>query len=122
MKESTVVCNQAATFNRCVNKIQEEVQDNLRLFLGELSKGKSSQKVNKGLLDLKDLVAFQQNVNFVLGNSMQYLADTIFCTGCQHDHTIFVQAANMSRLHQDSIPQAWVKPDTWCSLKGHCQI
>ena len=29
LKESTMVCNQAARFNRCVNKIQDEVLNNL---------------------------------------------------------------------------------------------
>ena len=33
-----MVCNQAATFNRCLNKIQDEVQDNLRLLFDELCK------------------------------------------------------------------------------------
>ena len=44
-----MVCNQAATFNRCMNKIHDEVQDNLRLLFIELGKRKSSQKAEKAL-------------------------------------------------------------------------
>ena len=109
-KESTVVCNQTATFNRSVIKIQDEVQDNLRVLYIELGKRKSSQKANKALLELKDRTVFQQNVNFVLGKSMQHMVDTIV-----------VQAANMTLLCKDfylKYLKRGVKPDTWCSLRN----
>ena len=85
------MCNQAAAFNRCVNKVQDEIQDNLKLLFGEMGKGKSSHKPEKALNGLKDLASFQQNVNFVLVKSMQHMEDTLF-----------VQAANMTLLHHDS--------------------
>ena len=108
----TMVCKQveAAAFNKCVNRIQDEIHGNLRVLCGELGKGKSSQKVDKDLQELKDLTAFQQNVNFILGKSMQHMADTIF-----------VQAANMTVWRRYSYLEYLkpvVKPDTWCSLRN----
>ena len=91
IKESTVICNQDASLYRCVNKVQNEMQDNLRLLFGEIGKGKSPHKGEKVFNELKDLTSFQQNVNFVLGKSMQHMADTLF-----------VQAAKMTLLRYDS--------------------
>ena len=41
------MCSQAAVFDKCVNKVRDEVQNNLSLLYGELGKGISSQKVEK---------------------------------------------------------------------------
>ena len=90
LKESSVVCRQAAAFNRCISKIQDEVQDSLRHLFGDLGKGKSSQRTEKSSL-LSEKPVFQQNITFVLGKSMQHMADTIFVLG-----------ANMRLLQWDS--------------------
>ena len=104
LKESTVVCNQAAAFNRCVSKVQNDIQDNLKLLFGELGKAKPSHKADRALNELKDFTAFQQKVNFVLGKSIQHTADTLF-----------VQAVSLTLLCCDSYLKylkPGVKPDT----------
>ena len=52
LKEATDVSNQAAAFNRCVNKVHDD-----RLFFNDMI-GKSSQKTEKIVAKLWDLSAF----------------------------------------------------------------
>ena len=58
LKYATVVSNQAAAFNRCVNKVHDDMQGNIRLLFNDMGKGKSSHKAGKMLNDLKRLVIF----------------------------------------------------------------
>ena len=91
LKEATVIANKAAAFNRCVNKVHEDMQDQIKtLYSQSITKGKSSQKMDKVLTELRDLSAFQQNIIFELGKSMQHMADTIF-----------VHAANLTLVRRD---------------------
>ena len=91
-KKATVVSNQAAAFNRYINKVHDDMQDNIRLLFNDMiGKGKSSQKMEKILTEVRDLSAFQQNIIFALGKSMEHIVDTII-----------VQASNMTVLCLDS--------------------
>ena len=106
LREGTYVCNQAAGFNRCISKLQTNIQDNVRSLETELSKGKLSQKAEKALTEIRDLTAFNQNVSFCMGKAMQHLADIIF-----------VQMGNITLLSRDTYLdhlKQGVKPDTWC--------
>ena len=42
LHEGTYLCNQAAGFNRCITKLQTDIQENVRALEAELAKGKSS--------------------------------------------------------------------------------
>ena len=44
--EASTICNQAAGFNRCLYKVQENMQSQLKLIRTDLSKGKSSSRVS----------------------------------------------------------------------------
>ena len=43
-KETSYICNQSTGFNRCFTKIQDSVQEQLKVLQSELGKGKSSSK------------------------------------------------------------------------------
>ena len=45
-REASVICNQAASFNRCLFKVQQEMQSQLKTIRGE-SKGKVSKKISE---------------------------------------------------------------------------
>ena len=45
-REASVVCNQAASFNRCMFKVQKDMQAQLKVVRGE-SKGKGSTKASE---------------------------------------------------------------------------
>ena len=110
LREGTYICNQAAGFNRCISKLQTDIQDNFRALEAELSKGKSSQKAEKALTEIRDLTTFNQNVSFCMGKAMQHLADILF-----------VQMGNVTLLRRDAYLdhlKQGIKPDTWCALRN----
>ena len=109
-KETSYVCNQSAGFNRCITKIQDSVQENLKTLQTELSKGKSSGKAQAALDELHYLASFNQNVSFAMGKSLQHLSDFIF-----------VQMANLTLARRDAYLdnlKAGVKPDTLSALRN----
>ena len=50
-REATVICNQAASFNRCLFKVQQSMQEQMKTIRSE-SKGKGSAKVSPALDEL----------------------------------------------------------------------
>ena len=110
LREGTYICNQVVGFNRCISKLQSDIQDNLRALETELSKGKSSQKSEKVLTEIRDLTTFNQNMSFCMGKSMQHLADILF-----------VQMGYLTLLRRDAYLdhlKQGIKPDTWCALRN----
>ena len=77
-KESSYICNPSAGFNRCITKIQDSVQEQVRILHSELGKGKSSAKAQSALDELHYLTSFNQNVSFAMGKSLQHLSDFTF--------------------------------------------
>ena len=109
-KETSYVCNQSAGFNRCITKLQDNVQENLKALQTELSKGKSSTKAQGALDELHYLASFNQNLSFAMGKSLQHMSDFIF-----------VQMANLTLVRRDSYLdnlKPGVKPDTFSSLRN----
>ena len=109
-KETSYVCNQSAGFNRCITKLQDSVQENLKALQTELSKGKSSTKAQAALDELHYLASFNQNLSFAMGKSLQHLSDFIF-----------VQMANLTLVRRDAYLEnikAGVKPDTFSALRN----
>ena len=109
-KESSYICNQSAGFNRCITKIQDSVQEQLKILQAELGKGKSSTKAQSALDELHYLTSFSQNVSFAVGKSLQHLSDFTF-----------VQMANLTLVRRDSYLEhlkTGVKPDTFSALRN----
>ena len=109
-KETSYVCNQSAGFNMCITKIQDSVQEQLQILQSELGKGKSSAKAQGALDELHFLSAFNQNVSFAVGKSLQHLSDFTF-----------IQMANLTLVRRDSYLEhlkAGVKPDTFSALRN----
>ena len=109
-KETSYVCNQSAGFNRCITKLQDNVQENLKALQTELSKGKSSTKAQAALAELHYLASFNQNLSFAMGKSLQYMS-----------YFIFVQMANLTLVRRDSYLEnlkPGVKPDNFSALRN----
>ena len=109
-KESSYICNQAAGFNRCITKLQDSVQEQVRILHHEMGKGKSSAKAQAALDELHYLTTFNQNVSFAMGKSLQHLSDFTF-----------TQMANLTLVRRDSYLEhlkPGVKPDTFASLRN----
>ena len=105
--KSSVICNQAAGFNRLL-KIQQSMQSQLKDIWVE-SKGKSSVKVSTAVDELQYLLDFNSSVCQAMAKSMEHLTDFVF-----------INLANTTLLRRDSYLQylkAGVKADTLNALR-----
>ena len=75
-REATVICNQAARFNRCVFKVQQNMQEQLRTVQTE-SKGKSS-KVSTAMDELQYLLNFNSSICQAAAKTMEHLTEFVF--------------------------------------------
>ena len=76
--ESTVICNHAASFNRCLLKIQENMKNQLKAVKVE-SKGKAAAKVS-AVDELQFLLDFNSSVCQAMAKSMEHLTEFAFVT------------------------------------------
>ena len=91
-------------------KIQDSVQEQLKVLQSELGKGKSSSKAQAALDELHYLTTFNQNVSFAVGKSLQHFSDFTF-----------IQMANLTLLRRDSFLdhlKQGVKPDTFSAFRN----
>ena len=109
-REGSYAVNSAAGFNRCTSELQERIASNVSFLCGKINKGKAPKDVTEALKDIKDLLAFHQNVSMAMGTALQHLADSLL-----------VHLANLILLRQDSyleFVKPGVKPNTWNLLRN----
>ena len=107
-RESTVICNHAAGFTRCLLKIQENMNTQLKAIKVE-SKGKTAAKVSSAVDKLQFLLDFNSSVCQAMAKSMEHLTEFVFVT-----------MANTTLLRRDSYLaylKAGVKADTLNALR-----
>ena len=107
-RESSVICNQAAGFNRCLLKIQQNMQTHLKAIRVE-SKGKAVAKVSYAVDEFQYLLDFNSSVCQAMAKSMEHLTDFVF-----------VNMTNATLLRRDSYLsylKAGVKADTLNALR-----
>ena len=73
-RESSVICNQAVRFNRCLLKVQQSMQSQLKTIRTE-SKGKSASKVATATDELQYLLDFNSSICQDMAKSMEHLTD-----------------------------------------------
>ena len=78
-REASVVCNQAASFNRCLFKVQQEMQSQLKTIRGE-SKDKASKKICEASDELQFLMNFNSSITQAAAKAMEHLTDFVFIT------------------------------------------
>ena len=108
-RESSVICNQAAGFNRCLLKVQQSMQSHLKTIRTE-SKGKSASKVSTATDELQFLLDFNASVCHAMARAMEHLTDFVF-----------VNVANTTLMRRDSYLsylKAGVKADTLNALRA----
>ena len=59
-REASTYCNQAAGFNRCLLKVQENMQGQLKSIRAEINKGKCSSKFSNAVEELQYLTLIQR--------------------------------------------------------------
>ena len=107
-RESSVICNQAAGFNRCLVKVQQDIQSQLKTIRSE-QKGKSASKVTEATEEMQFLLDFNASICQAMAKSMEHLTDFVFVT-----------MANTTLLRRDSYLaylKAGIKADTMAALR-----
>ena len=107
-REASVICNQAASFNRCLFKVQQEMQSQLKTIHGE-SKGKASKKISEASDELQFLMNFNSSITQAAAKAMEHLTDFVFIT--MGNTTLARHDAYLSPLKNG------IKPDTLAALR-----
>ena len=108
-REASTYCNQAAGFNRCLLKVQDNMHSQLKSIRAELNKGKCSSKVSNVVEELQYLTEFNSSISQAMAKTMEHLSDFVFVTVA--NSTLARRDAYLSHL------KAGIKPDTLASLR-----
>ena len=108
-REASITCNQAAAFNRCIYKVQENMQTQLKVVKSELSKGKSSERVSQAASELQFLLNFNSSITQATAKTLEHLTDFVFVTVA--NTTLIRRDAYLSHLKMG------IKPDTLSALR-----
>ena len=108
-REASITCNQAAAFNRCIYKVQDNMQTQLKVVKSELSKGKSSERVSQAASELQFLLNFNSSITHAMANRLEHLTDFVFVTVA--NTTLIRRDAYLSHLKMG------IKPDTLTALR-----
>ena len=107
-REASVICNQAASFNHCLFKVQQEMQSQLKIIRGE-SKVKGSKKMSEASDELQFLMTFNSSITQAAAKAMEHLTDFTFIT--MSNSTLAQRDAYLSHLKNG------IKPDTFAALR-----
>ena len=108
-REASVVCNQTASFNRCLFKVQGDMQTQVKVIRGE-NKGKGSKKLSEAAAELQFLMEFNSSITQAAAKAMEHLTDFVFIT-----------MGNLALARRDSYLshlKNGVKPDTFAALRA----
>ena len=108
-REATVICNQTASFNRCMFRVQQDMASQLKSARLE-SKGKSSSKSSEALDELQHLVEFNSSITQSAAKAMEHLTDFVFVT--MGNLTLIRRDAYLSHLKNG------IKHDTLAALRS----
>ena len=107
-REASVICNQAASFNRCLFRVQQNMKDQLKTLKAE-NKGKGSAKVSTAADELHYLLDFNSSITQAAAKSMEHLSEFVFIT--MGNLTLVRRDAYLSHL------RTGIKPDTLTELR-----
>ena len=107
-REASVICNQAASFNRCLFKVQADMQSQIKTIRSE-GKGKGSSKVSEATDELQFLMDFNANISHATAKAMEHLTEFVFFT--MGNLTLARRDAYLNHLKNG------IKPDTFAALR-----
>ena len=108
-REASTISNQAAGFNRCLYRVQDNMKSQLKSIKTEMAKGKSSSRASGAADELQFLMNFNASIIQVMAKTLEHLSDFVFVT-----------VANTTLARRDSYLlhlKAGIKPDTLASLR-----
>ena len=104
---ATVICNQAASFNRCLFKVHQNMQGQMKTVWTE-SKGKGSVKVPSAMEQLQFLMDFNASITPAAAKTMEHISEFLF-----------ISMGNLTLARRDAYLnhiKGGVKPDTVAAL------
>ena len=107
-REASTFCNQAAAFNRCLYKVQDNMQSQIKTLKSELSRGKSSGKFTQAIDELQFLQNFNASITQSMAKTLEHLTDFVFVTVA--NTTLARRDAYLSPLKMG------IKPNTLAAL------
>ena len=105
---ATYFCYQAAGLSRCLNKVQQGDQSQLKILQSEQTRGKSAGKVGAATEELQCLMNFNASSTQCMAKAMEHLSDFAF-----------ISMANVTLVRQDSYLaklKSGLKQDTLAAL------
>ena len=75
--EQTIMCNQAAGLSRCLTRVQDSMNTQLKT-LHLNSKGKSLEKMKQAVSELEYLTIFNRPISQAMARTMQDLSEDVF--------------------------------------------
>ena len=113
-REATVICNQTASFNMCLLKVQQDMQTQLKAVRVE-GKEKGSLKASEATEDLQHLMNFNTSITQTVAKAMEHLNDFVFIS--MGNLTLAHRAAYLTHVKNG------IKPDTLAALRtAHLQF
>ena len=107
-REASVICNQAASFNRCLFRVQKDMQSQLRSLRTDC-KGKGAAKSANTLDELKYLMDFNSSITQAAAKTMEHLSEFVF-----------ISMGNLTLARHDAYlthVKSGIKPDTVAALR-----
>ena len=111
-REATVICNQAASFNQCLFKVQQNMQDQLKTLRLE-GKGKASHKSSSAADELQYLMDFNASITQAAAKTMEHLSDFVFIS--MGNMTL---AGDRTSAYRHTVSGLSLKK----SIGGYCQL
>ena len=108
-RETSITCNQAASFNRCLFKVQQNMKDQLKILKAE-NKGNGLSKASAAAEELTYLMDFNSSITQGAAKSMEHLSEFVFVT--MGNLTLVCRDAYLSHL------RTGIKPDTLTALRS----
>ena len=108
-REASVICNQAASFNRCLFRVQKDMQSQLRSLRTDC-KGKGAAKSANTLDELKYLMEFNSSITQAAAKTMEHLSEFMF-----------ISMGNLTLARRDAYlthVKSGIKPDTVAALRA----
>ena len=107
-REATGICNQAASFNRCLFRRQQDMQSQLKTLRVD-SKGKGSSKASGAMDKLQYLMDFNSSITQAAAKTMEHLSEFVF-----------ISMGNLTLARCDAYlthVKSGIKPDTVAALR-----
>ena len=76
-REAKVICNQAVSFNRCLFRVQQDLQNQLKTLRVE-GKGKGSSKSSGVMDELQHLMDFNSSITQAAAKTKEHLSEFVF--------------------------------------------